>query len=129
MKYKLNKNIISKSSQNMTSISHKFLHLCILLFIITISNSEVFGKSTFSSERIKDAVTSLVSERLNGNVEIDFLTIIKTIEFENENIAAEIILDDVVQPGMNIVGLKFSYNDRLLKYVEIQIRLKILTEV
>lgn len=101
----------------------------LLIILLTALSTNVYSKSTFSSDRITSAIKNLVEEKAGNDVEIDFLTTLNTLEFNEDNIAAEIILDDVINPGNNVVGLKFSHNNRLIKYLDVKIRVKIITEV
>lgn len=103
--------------------------MMIMLIVIFQFNSKIYAKSTFSSERIEQAVISIVLEKLQNQAEIEFLTIPKTQEFQQDDIGAEIILDEQIKPGNNIVGLKFLLNGKLLKYLEIHIRVKMLADV
>lgn len=103
--------------------------ISILLIMIVATSNMGFAKSTFSSERIENAVQSIITKKIGSESEIEFLTIPKTQEFSQDDVSAEIILDDVINPGTNIVGIRFSDDSKILKYIEISVRVKLFSEV
>ncbi|MBX3045307.1 MAG: flagellar basal body P-ring formation protein FlgA [Candidatus Kapabacteria bacterium] len=116
--------------ENTTSRNYNVVwHYIAICFMALISHGYIYAASTFSSDRIEKAIIALAEERINAEAEIEFLNRIKTIEFPEDNISAEIIFDEIINPGFNTVALKFSHNGRLLKYIEINIRVKFLSKV
>ena len=100
----------------------------IFLFAIT---SFSFAKSTFSADRIGEAVKAFVAERVYGDTEIEVLGGIRERTFESDNIVAEFIMQENVEiRGLCAVTLKFSdTNGNLKEILNIRLRVKIYQEV
>jgi flagella basal body P-ring formation protein FlgA len=102
--------------------------MIILLFAIS---SFSFAKSTFTADRIEEAVKAFVQEKVYGDIEIEVLGGIRDRIFEEDNIFAEFILtDDVEIRGICGVTLKFSDNRGELKeLMNIRLRVRVFQEV
>lgn len=87
------------------------------------------AKSTYSSDRIKNSVEKLVLSKIGSQAEIEFTSHPRTIDFDEDNIDAEIIITDELKAGLNTIGLKFSNENRILKYIEVNIRIKLMKSV
>ncbi len=117
-------------SRNINISNLKFSKLLIILLTIFIfSNNILFAKSTFSSERIKSSIEKLIFDKSNGKAIIEFISDPRTCEFFQDDVDAEIFLVNELNPGFNIVALKFSHNNKILKYLEINLRVKLFKKV
>jgi flagella basal body P-ring formation protein FlgA len=66
---------------------------------------------------------------LNTDVDIEFITTVRTTEFDDDKIDAEIVFTSDILPGINTTAVKFSNSERILKYNELNVRIKLLQDV
>ncbi len=107
----------------------KSIIISIILFFMISPIS--FAKSTFTSDRIEEAVKSFVLEKVYGDIEIEVLGGIRDRIFEDDNILAEFILtDDIEIRGITGVTLKFTNTKGDLKeLMNIRLRVRIFQDV
>jgi flagella basal body P-ring formation protein FlgA len=102
----------------------------IIIVGISIFNFSVLSaKSTFSTERVKSALLSIIEDKISDDFENEFISLISDYEFEEDNVQAEFMFDNELKPGINTVGIKFSKDGKVLKYHDLNIRLKIIKDV
>lgn len=113
----------------MTNKSNILPFIYSLLIIAVASFNCSYSKSTFSGDRVKDAIEKIVIQKSMNKAQLDFISVPRTIEFEEPNVEADIIVPDEIKAGINNVSVKYTINGKLLKYIDYNIRVKLLKDV
>lgn len=98
----------------------------VILFcgIFLFQPNDIFAaKSTFSSERIEQAVREYISSQLKDTIEIEIVNPILPASFPFDNVVAEISNKDVLL-GSTSVQMQFMQDSRVLKKLEIPVKVK-----
>ncbi len=93
------------------------------IVIFTIFSSILYSQSNFSSERIREAVNDHVINVNSSVAEIEFLQNIPDFNFNESGIHAEID-SELNDCGINRIFLSFHNSKRIIKYLELPVRLK-----
>lgn len=88
-----------------------------------------FGASDFSSQRIKYAVEDFINDNSEGDIEIEFLRNIETQSFNFEDVKATIQNESINFRGIIDITIRFESNGRILKYLEIPVKIKVFQNV
>lgn len=99
----------------------------IIIFLVLISGY-AYGQSTFSSERLSEAVKEYSKASINEDAEITILSTIEEIAFEQSGVEAE-FSSDTLTKGRATVNVDFMLDSANLKSLTVPIQINIFKEI
>lgn len=82
-----------------------------------------YSQSSFSAERLKEAIINHIMKSNTGIAEVEILQNISDISFPESGIHAELDAD-IQDCGLNRVMIKFRNEDRIVKFIDYSVRIK-----
>ena len=110
-------------------LSSTKLRLTFLLFLLFSFCSIAISKSTFSSERLKQACIDYAQSIVGNNAEVNLIEKIEAQAFEESGITAICTGDEKSLHGNCFIGIEFYRNGFLIRRLQIPARIKIFMEV
>jgi flagella basal body P-ring formation protein FlgA len=99
---------------------------CVVLLLTVIS---VHAQSSFSGERLRNAVVSYAQKTVGTDAEIVVTQKVADQTFQESGVSAKCTGSSQSLRGMSNVGIEFTANGRIIRRVQIPVQVKIMGEV
>ena len=114
---------------NQSSTRLRLTQLVFVIFIFILLTNSSFSKSTFSSERLKQACIEYAQSIIGNSVEVNLIEQIEDQSFEESGITALCTGNEKSLRGNCFIGVEFYRNGFLLRRLQVPARIKIFGEV
>lgn len=101
----------------------------ILTLLVMLAIGNAYARSTFSSERIREAAKQYVVSQVPGDCEVEVLGRVPDKSFDSDNIKAEFKMTEGHVAGLGSLMLKFSEHGNRVEIVNLRIRVRRFAEV
>jgi flagella basal body P-ring formation protein FlgA len=100
-----------------------------ILTTLSIFSQFAFGKSTFSQEKLRNACTQYIYNKIGSDAQVSLPKIISPQEFTENDVQADIVTNIDNLQGNTSLKFEFRKDGTLLRYIEIPVRIKLFREV
>lgn len=113
---------------NYLKYTYKFFFANIIICLIAFTYY-LSSQSTFSGERIKEACKKYLYQNIPDDAEISISKNIEDFEFVESNVSARFDSKNSIMRGNTYLGIEFLKDNKILKRIEIPVRIKIYKNV